>query len=61
MLFKKLVKRADKVLVTWSDNYPDISGQDLNDLVNNLELVLMKQLINYIQQGLFIFKWMIRT
>ena len=33
MLLKSFVKRADKVLVTWSDNYPDISGQDLNDLV----------------------------
>ena len=32
MLLKSFVKRADKVLVTWSDNYPDISGEDLNDL-----------------------------
>ena len=32
MLLKDFVKRADKVLVTWSDNYPDVSGQDLNDL-----------------------------
>jgi N-acyl-D-aspartate/D-glutamate deacylase len=26
MLLKDFVKRADKVLVTWSDQYPDISG-----------------------------------
>jgi N-acyl-D-amino-acid deacylase len=32
MLLKDFVKRADKVLVTWSDNYPEVSGQDLNDL-----------------------------
>ena len=32
MLLKDFVKRADKVLVTWSDKYPDISGQDLNEL-----------------------------
>ena len=32
MLLKSFVKRADRVLVTWSDNYPDVSGQDLNDL-----------------------------
>jgi N-acyl-D-amino-acid deacylase len=32
MLLKDFVKRADKVLVTWSDNFPDVSGQDLNDL-----------------------------
>ena len=38
MLLKSFVKRADKVLVTWSDNYPDVSGQDLNDLANNFGL-----------------------
>ena len=38
MLLKSFVKRADKVLVTWSDNYPDVSGQDLNELANNFGL-----------------------
>ena len=38
MLLKSFVKRADRVLVTWSDNYPDVSGQDLNDLSKKFEL-----------------------
>ena len=38
MLLKSFVKRADKVLVTWSDNYPDISGQDLNDLAQQFDI-----------------------
>ncbi len=38
MLLKSFVKRADKVLVTWSDNYPDISGQDLKDLAEEFGL-----------------------
>ena len=38
MLLKSFVKRADKVLVTWSDNYPDVSGEDLNELANNFGL-----------------------
>ncbi|MDC0227956.1 D-aminoacylase [Alphaproteobacteria bacterium] len=38
MLLKSFVKRADKVLVTWSDNYPDVSGQDLKDLAKEFGL-----------------------
>ena len=38
MLLKSFVKRADKVLVTWSDNHPDVSGQDLNELAKNFGL-----------------------
>ena len=38
MLLKSFVKRADKVLVTWSDKYSDVSGQDLNDLAKKFNL-----------------------
>ena len=40
MLLKSFVKRADKVLVTWSDNYPDVSGQDLKDLAKEFGLTI---------------------
>ena len=56
MLLKSFVKRADKVLVTWSDNYPDISGEDLNDLSEKFGLSIDKTIDKLYPAGAIYFQ-----
>ena len=56
MLLKSFVKRADKVLVTWSDNYPDISGEDLNDLSEKFGLSIDETIDKFYPAGAIYFQ-----
>ena len=56
MLLKSFVKRADKVLVTWSDNYPNISGEDLNDLSKKFGLSIDKTIDKLYPAGAIYFQ-----